>query len=91
MPMIMTQKLTGHEYKSETLEYVKGEAVYSDVESYPETLSSTMVDYVETLYNQDNQFMKIDEDDLLTVRSQVPAPLEQSKSVGSQKNDIDLA
>lgn len=79
------------EYKSETLEYVKGEAVYSDVESYPETLSSTMVDYVETLYNQDNQFMKIDEDDLLTVRSQVPAPLEQSKSVDSQKNDIDLA
>ena len=78
------------EYKGETLEYVKGEAVYSDVESYPETLSSTMVDYVETLYNQDNQFMKIDEDDLLTVRSQVPAPLEQSKSVDSQKNDIDL-
>lgn len=78
------------EYKCETLEYVKGEAVYSDVESYPETLSSTMVDYVETLYNQDNQFMKIDENDLLTVRSQVPEQPEHIKTLNSQENDIDL-
>lgn len=78
------------EYKGESLEYVKGEAVYSDVESYPETLSSTMVDYVETLYNQDNQFMKIDEDDLLTVRSQVPEQPEYMKALDSQKNEIDL-
>jgi hypothetical protein len=78
------------EYKGETLEYVQGEAVYADVESYPETLSSTMVDYVETLYNQDNQFMKIDEDDLLTVRSQVPEKPEYMKALDSQENDIDL-
>lgn len=78
------------EYKGETLEYVKGEAVYSDVESYPETLSSTMVDYIEILYNQDNQFMKIDEDDLLTVRSQVPEQPEHIKTLNSQENDIDL-
>lgn len=78
------------EYKGETLEYVQGEGVYSDVESYPETLSSTMVDYMETLYNQDNQFMKIDEDDLLTVRSQVPEQPEYMKALDSQENDIDL-
>lgn len=78
------------EYKGETLEYVKGEAVYSDVESYPETLSSTMVDYIEILYNQDNQFMKIDEDDLLIVRSQVPEQPEHIKTLNSQENDIDL-
>lgn len=77
-------------YKGETLEYVKGEALYSDVESYPETLSSTMADYIEILYNQDNQFMKIDEDDLLTVRSQVPEQPEHIKTLNSQENDIDL-